>query len=95
MRVPGLLRFVGFTDIPAPISSTEIESIQRALANQVTCSPCDILKTGQRVRICSGSLAGVEGILVGRDGQKRLVVSIELINRAMEVAIEGYDVEPA
>jgi transcription antitermination factor NusG len=52
------------------------------------------LKIGQRVRICSGALKGVEGILVARNGDRTLVVSVDVIQRSLAVRIEGYQVEP-
>jgi hypothetical protein len=45
------------------------------------------------VRIRSGALQGVEGILVSRSGENSLVISVEAIQRSMAVRIEGYDVE--
>lgn len=57
------------------------------------CAPYPFLKVGGRVRIRGGSLAGVEGILVKKNSDWSLVVSIELIQREMAVRIDGYDVE--
>jgi transcription antitermination factor NusG len=94
VQVPGVLRFVGFHDGPAAIPSSEIEAIQKALSVQTNCSPYAFLKAGQRVRIRGGSLDGLEGILVGRQGERRLVISINLIQQSMAVVVEGYDIEP-
>jgi len=46
------------------------------------------------VRIRSGALDGVEGILVSRTGERSLVISLDAIQRSLSVRIEGYDVEP-
>jgi transcription antitermination factor NusG len=94
IQVPGVLRFIGFHDGPAVIPRSEIEAIQNALAVPANCSPYAFLKTGQKVRIRGGSLDGIEGILVGRNGERRLVISINLIQQSMAVVVEGYDVEP-
>ncbi len=53
------------------------------------------LKIGQRVRIRSGALDGLEGILVSRNGDHTLVISIDAIQRSLAVRVEGYEVEPA
>jgi len=37
---------------------------------------------------------GVEGILVGRKGNRSLVISVETIERSLAIQLEGYDVEP-
>jgi hypothetical protein len=52
------------------------------------------LKVGQRVRVRGGSLDGVEGILVGQNGNRNLVISVEPIQRSLSIRIEGYQVEP-
>jgi transcription antitermination factor NusG len=94
IQIPGALRLVGFQDGPAPIPLSEIQSIRKALAVAGNCSPYAFLKTGQKVRIRGGSLDGIEGILVGHQGERRLVISINLIQQSMAVVVEGYDVEP-
>lgn len=94
VQVPGVLRLVGFRDGPTAIPRSEIESIQKALAVPANCSPYAFLKTGQKVRIRGGSLDGIEGILIGRNGERRLVISINLIQQSMAVVVEGYDIEP-
>jgi transcription antitermination factor NusG len=51
------------------------------------------LTVGKRVRVNSGPLAGMQGILLRRKGNFRLVVSIELIQRAVGVDVDAADVE--
>jgi transcriptional antiterminator NusG len=94
VQAPGVLRFVGFHDGPAAIPRSEIEGIQKVLAAPANCSPYEFLKVGQKVRIRGGSLDGIEGILIGRNGARRLVVSVNVIQQSMAVAVEGYDIEP-
>ena len=50
------------------------------------------LKRGQRVRIAGGCLDGLEGIFVADRGRK-LVISIEPMERSIAVDIGAYDVE--
>jgi len=45
------------------------------------------------VRIRSGSLNGVEGVLLSRDGDRTLIISVDAIQRSLAVRVEGYDVE--
>jgi transcription antitermination factor NusG len=52
------------------------------------------LKIGQRVRIRSGALDGLEGVLVQRDGDRTLIISVDAIQRSLAVSVEGYEVEP-
>jgi hypothetical protein len=52
------------------------------------------LNEGTRVRICGGALDGIEGILVRRNSDASLIVSVQLIQRSVALRIDGYDVEP-
>jgi hypothetical protein len=45
------------------------------------------------VRIRSGALDGLEGILVSRNGDSTLVISVDAIQRSLSVKVEGYAVE--
>jgi len=90
----GVVRFVGPTAIGTPIPDVEIESIRTALVNDIALRPLPFIKIGQRVRIRSGALAGMEGILMGTRNDRQLVVSISTIQRSVALALEGYDVEP-
>jgi transcription antitermination factor NusG len=94
-QVPGVLRFVGVNGVPTPIPAEQIQNIKTVLAGRHVCSPHEFLRIGQRVRVCSGSLNGVEGVLIGRTGERKLLLSIDLIQQALAVAIEGYAIVPA
>jgi transcriptional antiterminator NusG len=48
---------------------------------------------GRHVRLKSGPLAGMQGILVRRKGNFRVVISIELIQRSVAVDADVADVE--
>ena len=77
-----------------PIPDKEISDVRAVLDQKLGCSPYPFLQLGQRVRIRGGSLDGVEGILVGRDSDSKLVISIELIQRSLAVSVYNFDVEP-
>ena len=95
LRVSGVLSLVGSQGEGTPIPSEQIDTIQRLVAGGITWAPHPFLKIGQRVRIRSGALDGVEGILVSRDGSNTLVISVDAIQRSLAVRVEGYEVEPA
>jgi transcription antitermination factor NusG len=77
-----------------PIPDRQIEHIQTLLAAKVPVESYPFLKVGQRVRIRSGSLNGTEGILVGQESDRMLVISVELIQRSVSMRLQGYEVEP-
>lgn len=93
LRTDGLVRFVGVGGRGVPIPDKEIEDIRTILANKQPCAPHPFLRVGQRVRIRGGCLDGVEGILLAKDSNRSLVLSIELIRRSLAIRVEGYDVE--
>lgn len=95
LRTAGVFRFVGFKQGPTPIPDVQIEAVQAVLANHLPISSCGFIKVGAKVRIRGGALDGIEGVLIGHDGARRLIISIDLIRQSMAVAVEGYDIEPA
>ncbi len=92
LRPYGVLGFVG-PHHGTPIPSSQIEDIQTLVLNDIAITPAAYLRVGQRVRIRGGVLDGVEGILATA-GERRLVVSIETIQRSISVSLDGYEVEP-
>ena len=95
LKTPGVVRFVGNQRGPLPIPDEEIEGVRSVLSKKLDCSPYPFLKTGERVRIVDGALNGLEGTLIGRGPDSKLVVSIELIQRSLAVSIYDFKVEPA
>jgi transcription termination/antitermination protein NusG len=95
LRVDGVLGLVGSHNEGAAIPDEQIHAVQAVLAGAVPWSSHPFLKVGQRVRIRSGALDGLEGILVSRDGSDTLVISVDAIQRSLAVRVEGYQVEAA
>lgn len=94
IRTPGVLRWVGANGEPAAIPDSQMEAVRSLLEGNVPLWPHSFLKMGQRVRIRGGSLDGVEGTLIGRKGERKLVISIDLIQQSLAMIIDGYDIEP-
>jgi len=88
----GVVSFVGVPGEGTPIPDSQIEDIRTLLSN-VRCTSHPFLKVGQRIRVRGGCLDGIEGILVARNGNRDLVISIEPIQRSIAVSIDGYDFE--
>lgn len=95
LKVPGVVRLVGFSGIPAAIADDQVESLRQALADGVSAEPHPYLTEGRRVRITAGPLVGREGILVRRQGTARVVLSIDLIQRSVLVDVSAESLEPA
>lgn len=89
LATPGVIRVAGGGGVATPVSETEIHSLQAAMRAQLPVQPFPFLNVGQRVRINSGALAGVEGIILGSKPQLRLVLSITLLQRSVLLEIDG------
>jgi transcription antitermination factor NusG len=93
-RTAGVFQIVGTRGEGTPIPDQQIEAIQTLIGQELPWSLHPFLKVGQRVRIRGGSMDGVEGVLLSRNGDRTLVVSVDVIQRSLAVRIEGYEVEP-
>jgi len=91
--VDGVFQFVGARGEATPIPEEQIQAVRTVVDGELKWSYHPFLKIGQRVRIRSGALAGLEGILLSRAGESSLVLSVDAIQRSMAVRIDGYDVE--
>jgi transcriptional antiterminator NusG len=89
LMTSGVISVLGFGREPAPIPDEEIEAVRTVLRSGLLAEPCPYLREGQRVRIKNGSLHGVEGILVKRKNQYRVVVSVTILQRSISIEIDG------
>jgi len=93
LRVGGVLGLVGSQGEGTPIPDAQIDAVKTLIGGAVPWSPYPFLKIGQRVRIRGGALEGMEGILVSRNGNETLVISVDALQRSLAVRVEGYQVE--
>ena len=93
LSTAGVIGLVDFQGEPVKVPQQQIEHLQVLLSRKVPCSLHPFLRLGQKVRIRGGCLHGLEGIL-SQSGTRRLVISIESIQRSIAIEIEGYELEP-
>jgi transcription antitermination factor NusG len=91
---PGVMHVVGIGKTPHPVDEAEIAALQAVVISGLQAEPRSYLTAGQKVRIEIGPLAGVEGILVAIKGAKRLVLSVNLLQRSVSVEIDESWVVP-
>jgi len=94
IRTDGVLQVLGTRGEGIAIPDEQIESVRTLINERMAWSAYPFLKIGQKVRIRGGAMNGVEGILVARNGDRTLVVSVDVIQRSIAISIEGYQVEP-
>lgn len=91
---PGVMAVVGRGRIPVPVQDEEILAIRTLVSSGLPVEPWPYLEVGQRVRIEDAALSGLEGILIGFKGSRRIIVSISLLRRSVSLEIERARVSP-
>jgi transcription antitermination factor NusG len=94
VRCLGVVKIVGSGRRPHPVDPYEIERIRKALEGNMKCDPCPYLRLGMEVEVVRGPLRGFRGILVLKDRNHRLVLSVRLISQSVAVEIGLADVKP-
>jgi transcription antitermination factor NusG len=94
LKVPGVAKLVGFNGMPTALQQKDIDALRTSLLNGLRAEPHSYLTVGRRVRVKSGPLFGMEGILLRRKSGLRVAISIELIQRSVAVDIENSEIEP-
>ena len=92
LEVPGVLSIVGSGNKPAPLPKFEIESLRTDLHFR-QIEPHPYLVIGQRVRIRTGAMAGMTGVLVRKKSNLRVVLSLDQIMQSVAVEVDGEDLE--
>ena len=89
LKTPGVIQIVGCNRTPIAVDEGEVQAIQRMVASGIPNQPWPFLAAGDRVRIESGPLSGLEGILIEFKGNHRLVLSVTLLQRSVAVEIDS------
>ena len=93
LTVPNIVSLVGSSRGAAEIAEEEIQGIRRGL-EQGTAQPHPYLKQGDRVMITTGIMSGMEGVLLRRQNDARIVICLDSIFRAFVVEVDEGSVQP-
>lgn len=93
LRTPGVCWLVGNGGYASQIPPKELEPLRAAANSAAHVEPYPFLQMGDRVRVRSGLLAGVEGILIRLRNQYRLVLSVHLLKQSAAVEVDLGSVE--
>jgi transcription antitermination factor NusG len=88
------MAIVGRGRIPHPVDHSEIAAIQTVISSGFHVEPWPYLELGQKIRIESEALQGLEGILINFKGNHRIVVSVSLLRRSVALEIDRSCVRP-
>ena len=94
LSVPGMLWLVGTSKGATPLPRIEVETLRHSL-HLCRALPHPFLGVGERAQICSGPLAGMQGIVLRHNKGTRIVLSLELIMQSIAVEVDVADLEPA
>lgn len=91
---PGVIAVVGRGRVPVPVDDAEIAAIQTVVSSGLRAEPWPYLEIGQKIRIESDALYGLEGVLINFKGNHRIVVSVSLLRRSVALEIDRDCVSP-
>lgn len=95
LKVPGALKIIGNSEGPIPIPDFQIESLRTVIESPVPFSLYNKMREGDWVQVVRGPLTGCIGTLVRQNFSKgRLVISIDIVCKAVSVELDIEDVEP-
>ena len=92
LQSPGVLSIVGNGRKNIPLPDAEIEFLRSGL-NGRKVEPYKELVVGEKVRIKTGVMQGVEGVLVRKNSSLRFVLGIDLINQHAAVEVDADALE--
>jgi transcriptional antiterminator RfaH len=79
---------------PAAEIERDLQNIWGLIAAGVPLTPESRLEPGRRVRIKSGSLMGLEGAILSRRGEDRLLIAVHFLEQGVSIQISDFQVEP-
>jgi transcription antitermination factor NusG len=93
LESPGVLHIVGNSREQVSVPDAEIELLRSGVCGR-NMEPYRELVVGKKVRIKSGSMEGVEGVLVRKGNGLRFVLALEMINQFAAIEVDAEDLEP-
>ena len=94
VKTPGIVRLIGFKGKPVPANEEEISSLMVLNGTDKTVQNREYISKGDRVMIMEGPLKGLVGFFIHHTGKKnKVVVSVDLLQRSLEVEIEDWALE--
>ena len=95
LKTVGVVRLVGFKGAPVPANENEINSLMILDGTDRTVQNREYMNKGDRIIIMEGPLKGLTGFYIRhkKEESDKVVVSVELLQRSLELDIEGWALE--
>ncbi len=88
ITTPGVVSIIGFGNELAPIDDSEVQAVRTVLRTGIPVQACGFLQEGQRIRVRCGALQGIEGVLLKRKSEWRLIISVTTLHRSISIEID-------
>src|SRR5579859_313328 len=88
LGMPGILSLVSFNNTPVMVPEAQIECLKQA-TTLGRAEPYVYLHSGRRVRVTSGPLAGLEGIVIQIKNRVQVIVSFEWMARSVAISLDA------
>ena len=88
ISTPGVIKIVGFGGKPAEIDVEEIDALRLLAQSHLIREPWNYLPNGTPVNVETGPLTGVRGIISQDGNNKRLVISVTLLQRSVAIQLD-------
>jgi transcriptional antiterminator RfaH len=72
----------------------DLHQLRRLIESDAPVTIEQRLTEGDRVRIKSGAIEGVEGVVISRRGRTRLLVAVTFLQQGVSMEIEDFQLEP-
>ena len=92
LSVPGVVSIVGSGREPWPLPDHEIEAFRSAV-DVCKLEPHSLFAVGESVRIKNGALAGMQGVLLRKKSNLRVVLTVEVIMSSVSAEVDEADLE--
>ena len=94
IKTVGVVRMLAFKGRPLPAEDDEISSLMILNGTDRTVQNRSYMRKGDKVMIMEGPLKGLEGFYLRHKGKvDRVVVSIKLLRRSLEVEVDDWVLE--
>ncbi len=89
LEVPGVVHYVGAAKSPSEIPEEDIEMLRNAMLSGRKVEPHPYLAPGKRVRVASGPMSGLTGVIQRSATGCRIIISVDLIMRSVAVELDA------
>ena len=87
LSAPGVVRLLKASGAAVVFPDEEMDALQSSL-NKWNARPYPFHSSGKRIRLKSGPFAGLQGTILRRNGKRKLIVDLDMINSSMLLDID-------